>query len=238
MSHSAYTHQRYGPVDSSGLKCFRSWSSDPARKWVEALLDEVRANERFHALVAVGSSVRARFAADLDFLLIFDPPKPSFNDRPIDVDFRCFQRSTVDSLIAEGHELLGWAVLYGCPVFDRAHFWHRLCLDWRGKVPLPSADVARKRAAKAREHLTYLLEAGDEDAAQEQRITVLTHLARAELIDASVFPASRPELPSQLKEIGSIELATELDSTLKRRELGSTAGRRKKGPGTAAVAPS
>jgi hypothetical protein len=62
--------------------------------------------------------------------------------------------------------------------------------------------------------MTNLLQLGDADAVREQAVSYLTHLARAELLNAGVYPASRPELPEQLREIGDDDLAGRLDRVL------------------------
>jgi hypothetical protein len=55
---------------------------------------------------------------------------------------------------------------------------------------------------------------GDLDAAHEQALSYFTHIARAELIDRGVYPASRPELPKQLRSIGDSRLAHSLEQLL------------------------
>lgn len=55
---------------------------------------------------------------------------------------------------------------------------------------------------------------GDADAAREQALSYLTHSARAELLEAGVYPASRPELPEQLRSIGDYLLAGRLERIL------------------------
>jgi len=217
MTISRYTHAPYGSLTPLGLGCFQGWSSKLARSWTLRLVDRIEKDENVHALVGIGSAVRTSAAADLDFVLIYESSKPSSSDHPIDVDVRSFRRSDVARLLSEGHELLGWAVLYGCPIIDKGRYWEELCRLRRDSVPLPSAEAARERARRAEEHLTYLRSAGDRDAAQEQEITMLTHLARAALIEASVFPASRPELPDQLRQIGKQGLARELERSLEER---------------------
>jgi hypothetical protein len=59
---------------------------------------------------------------------------------------------------------------------------------------------------------------GDEDAAQEQRLVALTQEARAKLIRQGVYPASRPELPDQLRSLKENALAEKLDRALRERE--------------------
>jgi hypothetical protein len=44
-------------------------------------------------------------------------------------------------------------------------------------------------------------ESGDEDAANDMILAALTQLVRMELIDLGLFPASRPELAEQLRQI-------------------------------------
>lgn len=71
-----------------------------------------------------------------------------------------------------------------------------------------------QRAEKSRQYLLSCVEMGDEDAAREQLISYLTHLGRAALIEAGVFPASRPEVPQQLRRIGRRALADDLEQAL------------------------
>jgi len=59
--------------------------------------------------------------------------------------------------------------------------------------------------------LTDVFQLGDTDAAHEQALSYLAHLARAELLDRGVYPASRPELAEQLRGIGNYRLAEWLD---------------------------
>ena len=46
-----------------------------------------------------------------------------------------------------------------------------------------------------------MLQIGDESAADDLILAALTQFARKRLIENGVFPASRPELPDQLREI-------------------------------------
>ena len=59
-----------------------------------------------------------------------------------------------------------------------------------------------------------VLEIGDVDAALEQAISYLTHLAWADLLERGIFPASRRELPGQLRAIDSQRLADCLEGLL------------------------
>ena len=60
-------------------------------------------------------------------------------------------------------------------------------------------------------------EVGDEDGFNELNVTYLSHRARARLATAGVHPASRPELPGQLRELGEVDLADSLEAALATR---------------------
>jgi hypothetical protein len=130
---------------------------------------------------------------------------------PLEVDLRAYSTADIEARLQSGHDLLGWAVRFGRALFQRELFWDRLRDSWRLRLPLPSSKVARARAASAYRHLTDVFQLGDTDAAHEQALSYLAHLARAELLDRGVYPASRPELAEQLRGIGNYRLAEWLD---------------------------
>jgi hypothetical protein len=68
-----------------------------------------------------------------------------------------------------------------------------------------------------------MVRVGDEDVTIDLRVSLLTHLARAVLAEAGVYPASRPELSGQLRQVGDSELADELEAALTRRAEQRTA---------------
>ncbi|MGO9254706.1 MAG: hypothetical protein ACLQU1_00150 [Bryobacteraceae bacterium] len=132
----------------------------------------------------------------------------------MEVDLRVYSAATIDSQIASGHDLLGGAIKFGKALFQRDHSWDRIIDAWKGRLPLPSAALAREKALTAYERLAKVLESGDTDAIHEQAVSYLTHLARAELLDRGVYPASRPELASQLRATNGNQIAEQLDCLL------------------------
>jgi hypothetical protein len=134
---------------------------------------------------------------------------------PIEVDLRTYSAAILDAQVARGHDLLGWAIKFGRVLFQRVHYWDKVVESWQDCLPLPSAALARERAAGAQARLGKVLQSGDADAAHEQALSYLTHLARAELLDRGVYPASRPELPSQLRASGNGQIAEQLDRFMK-----------------------
>lgn len=136
---------------------------------------------------------------------------------PISIDLRGYDEAEVTQKLTEGHDYLSWTVRFGRILFERDGWWTKLREDWNERLCLPSVDEACARAEKAKCLSMELREAGDEDAADELQLSALTHLGRAELSEARVFPKSRPEIPEQLRAIGQHSLADQLAAALKRR---------------------
>ncbi len=197
----------------------RRWPSPGAKEWVERFIPDACSNPSVLAVVAFGAGVRTTcFTADIDLLVIYERPKPYVAGRPIDVDIRWYERSQAESFIAQGQELLGWVLRFGELVCEHKGYWTNLRREWLGRMPFPSAEVAQERVKRAWRLYQELNEMGDEDAAQEQRLVALTQEARALLIRRGVYPASRPELPEQLRAINELPLAEKLEAALQERE--------------------
>jgi hypothetical protein len=176
------------------------------------------ANPNVLAVVLLGSTIRpADSSYDLDRIYVHTGERPNLNRPPIDVDLRAFESSQLDRLIAEGNDLLVWSLKLGSLVCERDSYWTRLRDSWLSRLPFPSAAIAEKRAERAERMLADLTEIGDHYAAVEQLVTALTHRARAALLRANVFPASRPEMPDQLRRIGNVQLAQALANAIAER---------------------
>jgi hypothetical protein len=191
------------------------WPTSRARDWASAFLDSAGSDANIIAVIAIGSAVRPRVpSSDLDMLVICADPSKVTAPRPLEVDLRVYSATDIESKLATGHDMLGWAVLFGRILFQRHSFWDGIVKSWRQRLPLPSSTLARSRAAAAYRRMSSLLRLGDADAAREQAISYLTHLARAELLERGIYPESRPELPEQLRKIGDYHLAGRLDRIL------------------------
>jgi len=129
-----------------------------------------------------------------------------------------YEASAVPRLLAEGHDLLGWSLRLGSLICEQDRFWSGLQETVLPQLAFPSPEAADSRAARVERLLDEMRAIGDPDAASEQLLTLLTHRARARLLRAGVFPASRPELPAPLRQIGHPDLAQELDRALLERE--------------------
>ena len=191
------------------------WPTGASKEWTENFLASARDDLSVAAVIAIGSAVQPNaVTADLDLVVICREPLNVSRSRPMEVDLRVYRTDDVDRLIAEGHDVLGWAVRYGQVLFQRAGFWDMALSRWKDELPLPSPEVPRVRARETRRRFLNVLEIGDLDAALEQAISYLTHLAWAQLLEAGIFPASRRELPNQLRAVESHKLADSLEGLL------------------------
>ena len=186
----------------------RRWPTSRSKTWTIQLLAEAMDNDNIVAVVAVGSAVRpAVHSVDLDLLVICKEPSTLHAKSPLEIDLRTYRADQVHQDVAQGNDILGWAVSFGRVLFQREGYWNSIVDSWRDRLPLPSPTVAAHRANEALHRLTKVLELGDFDAAEEQALSYATHLARAQLLRRKVYPASRPELPAQLRQIGAHEAA-------------------------------
>ncbi len=193
----------------------RRWPTEKARRWVSSFVKDARQNPRIVAVVAVGSAVRDDVpSADIDLVVICSELTDCSPKAPIEVDLRAYAVDEIEEKVESGHDFLGWALKFGIPVVQKNHFWDRLRSRFAGKIPLPSSAIARRRAARSDSNARELLRLGDQDAAREEFLSSLTHLARAKLIEHGVYPTSRPELPCQLREAGHYTLAGSLEDAL------------------------
>jgi hypothetical protein len=215
MSNAEGLHQGTVPAIGAVLR----WPSGNARDWAERTFSTLCNDPEILAVVLFGSTIRpAKSSFDLDCLFIYRGQPPTLPPAPMEVDVRGYKADQVDELIRAGHDLLVWSVRLGKLVCERDEYWSRLTAYWGSRAPFPSPDVAEKRARDAERILADLREMGDEDAAVEQLVTVATHRARAALLRANVFPASRPELPTQLRNISENSLADALIHAMQMRE--------------------
>jgi hypothetical protein len=205
-------------------RVIRRWPTRGARDWLLAFLDRAARDPNVRAVVAVGSAVRSDVPSGALDIVARCLVRRRLNERaPNEVDLRSFDIDHVEAGLERGEDLLTWSVRFGRPLLDRDGTWQRIVDRWGDRIPLPDPDVARDRAASARRRLDEMVRVGDEDVTIDLRVSLLTHLARAVLAEAGVYPASRPELSGQLRQVGDSELADELEAALTRRAEQRTA---------------
>lgn len=204
-----------------GLAAIQRWPTRQSKTWTARFLEGARDDKNIGAVVGVGSTVRKQVpSVDLDLVVLVDAVDLFKVRAPIEIDLRAYPVSKVDSLIANGSDLLGWAVMYGKVLLEKHSVWDDIVTRWRSKVPLPSPDIAARRAQDALRRFWSMIEIGDESAAAEQALSFITHMARKQLIERKIYPASRPELPAALRGVGCIDLADALDEIIESRWTG------------------
>jgi hypothetical protein len=208
-------------TDVLAFESVRRWPSLSAKRWVISTLRTLSSHPDTAAILGIGSGVRRvhHRMSDIDFLVIADLEDEPASSPPIDVDLWVVQRSRVERKLRECDELLGGAIRFGRTIFERDKYWTNLQARWSDHLPFPSPKASDMLAIRFERFARQLFSVGDFDAALEQIIGMLTHRGRASLIRAGVYPASRPELPAQLRRISEFRLAEWLEQALRRRHI-------------------
>jgi len=200
------------------------WPSADAAAWVKRFVEHVCHAPTTVALVLIGSLARATHdPSDVDLLYVYEREPVGFSGHPMDVDIRAYENDDFRSRLARRHEVVTWALRFGRVICQRDVFWSELISSFTGELPLPSPEMSERRAERAAEIYDQLIEIGDQDAALEQRITLLTHRAWARLLRKRIHPASRPELTEQLRVAGEASLAGDLAAALRERTVAKSA---------------
>lgn len=162
------------------------------------------------SVILIGSVARSTHTSqsDLDLLVISDrPPQVELHPDRLHVQALTTQQF-VDRLRA-GDDFAAWCVRYGVPIVT-AKPW----LDIVNSADAAAWPDWRKKVRHAARRLTLaaaLLETGDIAAAGEEMLYAVSHTARAILLEARIFPLSRPEIISQLREVNHERLAEILE---------------------------
>jgi hypothetical protein len=168
------------------------------------------------SIIAIGSAIRqyGHGRSDLDLLVLHDAARLKLK-APIAVDIRAYPIGNAEELIARGHEILCWSIRFGLALYDAKRSWEGLRQKWITKVPIPSETEALQRAERDMYAAKKMLEIGDETASGDLLLVAIAQASRATLIRHGVFPASRPELPEQLRAVRTPELACLLEDALR-----------------------
>ncbi len=181
----------------SSVKCWIGKS----KEWAETLFRQLNRMTNVKSVVLLGSTIRQRVhpRSDFDILVVYAGDKRPQIDTPIEVDVRTYSAEELDKKLDERDEILCWALKYGILAFDPDGLWSRLAEKVGDIIPLPSLTEAESRGRRSLDRAAEMLENHDDEAADDLVLAALTQIARRILIAANVFPASRPELPSQLR---------------------------------------
>ncbi len=188
-------------MHANPLKVVHRWVGN-SKPWVESLLGEAQSKPSIAVIVVMGSAIRecGHRRSDLDLLVLYHGVRPKLYE-PIEVDIRFIDVNRADEQIEAGHEVICWALKFGIALFDRHGIWKSLKRKWINRIPLPSIAQAEERAFKSFDRAKELLDSDDVAAANDLLLAAVTQFVRARLIQHKIFPASRPELPGQLREV-------------------------------------
>ena len=188
-------------MPSSGVAVICRWVGDSER-WLAQFLEAVPSDPTIICVVIMGSAVRQRGhrRSDFDLLVVHRGKRPKI-EAPIEIDIRFASIELAHAQINNGQEIVCWALKFGTAVYDPQGRWAHLREIWADRIPLPSATEARRRGEETLARATEMLEVGDDSAASDLALAAITQFVRERLIKAGIFPASRPELPEQLRRI-------------------------------------
>jgi len=162
------------------------------------------------SVILIGSVARSTHTSqsDLDLLVIGDG-QPLVDRHPDRLHVQALTAQQFAKRLRAGDDFAAWCVRYGVPIVAakpwldivnsaEAAIWP----DWHKKV---------RHAARRLTLAAALLETGDIAAAGEEMLYAVSHTARAILLEARIFPLSRPEIISQLREANHERLARILE---------------------------
>ena len=174
---------------------------------IEEVVSELRRTDGDGiSIVLVGSAARNLLTDDSDIdLMLIGTTRPAV---PRSFPGFHIQSSSVAEFLRNlqnGEDFEIWCVRLGIPLYDGGQWAHIVASDEARQWPRWELKVSHgaRRLFLARS----LLEMGDNEAATEELVYTLGHIARALLLQAGVFPLSRPELAGQLRTLGYPHLA-------------------------------
>ena len=158
------------------------------------------------AVILVGSVARSTHTSqsDLDLLVVGDqaPIVKRHADR---LHVQALTTKQFADRLRAGDDFAAWCVRYGVPLLASS--------AWLQIVSSPEADTwpdwhnKIRHAARRLTLAATLLETDDIAAATEEMLYAVSHTSRALLFKSGVFPLSRPEIISQLRDRGQGRLA-------------------------------
>ncbi len=158
-------------------------------------------------IVLFGSAVRPTLrssSSDLDVLALDTHLRSS---QTFTVQLVAMTSSRLRDRILDGDDLPHWLIRFGKPLTNR-DVWESLKQELAALSDWPKAHLKLEKAAERLGVGRALIGMGDFEAAREELLFAVTHLARAALLGSGVFPLSRPELGQQLDTIGQAEIAS------------------------------
>jgi hypothetical protein len=153
------------------------------------------------SVILIGSVARSTHTSqsDLDLLVIGDQP-PVVERHPDRLHVQALTTKQFTERLRAGDDFAAWCVRYGVPLATSSGWLEivgssdaAIWPDWHKKI---------RHAARRLTLAATLLETGDILAAAEEMLYAVSHTARAILLENGIFPLSRPEIISQVRDTG------------------------------------
>ncbi len=226
MSTTSFMSQRAASELDQAWADDRAWARKLARDRVTAARHQTAAQRAItdtllqraleagaEAFALTGSTARNRRTelSDLDYHVV--GPRPRHDDLPDEIDVYAGDAGHFWTKLRGGDDFVQWTLRLGCVLFDSGIFRAGTkAIATEALWPDPEIQLARLPAL--RKLASRLIGMGDRDAAQDQVRATLTCSARALLLEHSLFPLARGELPDQLLLVGYEEVAEALRATI------------------------
>lgn len=154
-------------------------------------------------VVLVGSGARGvrNTLSDLDVLVLSAGADRIRLKRPGDIHLQQDSRAGFLRRLEDGDDYPGWALRFGIPLRDPDGWWAEHVAAERKNPHWPDWHPKIEHAGKRARIASTLLDTGDVDAASEELLLAVSHVARATLLKCGIFPLSRPELPAQIEDV-------------------------------------
>jgi predicted nucleotidyltransferase len=174
---------------------------------VQAFMERIRSNEEDLSVVLVGSVARHTQSenSDIDLLVVSKRPFEGLS-LPSRVHL---MHSTYDDFLKQlenGEDFEAWSVRLGVVVHDNG-LWSEILIRPESKT-WPSWQKKVVHGARRLFLANKLIETGDLEAATEEMLYAVGHIARGLLLKADIFPLSRPELEDQIEALGYPHIAS------------------------------
>ena len=177
------------------------------RKFLRRTLENARDADCVVLVGSVARKTRTSPAGDVDVLVVNGRARKLLHPG---VQTTVLTREDLRERVRAGDDFAQWALRFGVSLRGRRR-WQELRRELLEDAPWPSPAVKQEQASRRLRRARDLLDMGDANAAQEDLLYAVSHLARASLLRLGVFPLSRPELPAQLRDADMEELAVLLE---------------------------
>src|SRR3990172_2899069 len=121
-------------AEMSELCVVRRWAGN-SESWLTSFMKSLPSIPNVVSVIVMGSAVRERGhrRSDFDLLILYRGKRPSI-EAPLEVDVRAYPIDGIENKLAQGHEIIGWAIKFGAAIYDKDCIWRNLQASWEERV--------------------------------------------------------------------------------------------------------